>query len=120
MRLTRRKLIQQDNSCDWQASEFLQLNQYDAQGMFGEPVQVDQDDAVFFLVWTYGVKTLDGREEARCVCDGLSQSCENIQSWISRSGDLVFSHHDGIYGFKFSSRFSEISCRDLTLFLLFY
>jgi hypothetical protein len=72
MRLTRGKLIQQDGWCDWQASEFLQLDQYNAQGMFGEPVQVDKDDAVFFLVWTYGVKTLDGRKKARCVCDGSS------------------------------------------------
>jgi hypothetical protein len=47
----------------------------------------------------------------------VMRECENIQSWISQSGDLVFSHHDRIYGFKFPSRFSEISCRDLTLFL---
>ncbi len=73
MRLTRGKLIQQDDWSDRQASEFFQLNQYDAQGMFGEPVQVDKDDAVFFLV-TYGVKTLDGCKKARCVCDGSSQS----------------------------------------------
>ncbi len=72
MRLTQGKLIQQDNWCDWQASKFLQLDQYNAQCMFGEPVQVDKDDAVFFLVWTYGVKTLDGCKKARCVCDGLS------------------------------------------------
>ncbi len=49
----------------------------------------------------------------------VMRECENIQSWISRSGDLVFSHHDGIYGFKFPSRFSEISCRDLTTFTSF-
>jgi hypothetical protein len=40
----------------------------------------------------------------------IMRECENIQSWISLSGDLVFSHHDGIYGFKFPSRFLEISC----------
>jgi hypothetical protein len=74
MRLTRGKLLKQDNWSDWQASEFLQLDQYDAQGMFGDPVKVDKDDVVFFLVWTYGIKTLDGRKKARCVCDGLSRS----------------------------------------------
>jgi hypothetical protein len=42
--------------------------------MFGDPVQVDKDDAVFYLVWTYGVKTLDGRKKARCVCNGSSRS----------------------------------------------
>jgi hypothetical protein len=35
MNLTRGKLLQQDNWLDWQESEYLQLDQYDAQGMFG-------------------------------------------------------------------------------------
>jgi len=43
MRLTRRKLLQQDDWTDWQGSEYLQLDQYDAQGKFGEPVAVTQD-----------------------------------------------------------------------------
>ena len=43
-------------------------------------------------------------------------ACENIPTWISLSGDLAFSHQDGIYGFKFPERFLEISSRDLTLF----
>jgi hypothetical protein len=72
MRLTRGKLLKQADWADWQNSEFLQLDQYDAQGMFGDPVAVEKDDAVFYLVWTYGVKTLDGRKKARCVCDGSS------------------------------------------------
>jgi hypothetical protein len=42
--------------------------------MFGNPVVVDKDDAVFHLVWTYNVKALDGRKKAHCVCDGSSQS----------------------------------------------
>jgi hypothetical protein len=74
MRLTRGKLLKQADWADWQNSEFLQLDQYDAQGMFGDPVAVEKDDAVFYLVWTYGVKTLDGRKKARCVCDGSTRS----------------------------------------------
>jgi hypothetical protein len=31
----------------------------------------------------------------------IMRECENIHSWISLSGDLVFSHQQGIYGFKF-------------------
>ncbi len=42
--------------------------------------------------------------------------CENIHSWISLSGDLAFSHQDGIYGFDFPKKFLEISSWDLTLF----
>ena len=42
--------------------------------LFGVPVAVDKDDAVFYLVWTYTVKTLDGCKKARCVCDGSTRS----------------------------------------------
>ncbi len=38
----------------------------------------------------------------------IMRECENIHSWISLSDDLVFSHQQGIYGFKFPKRFLEI------------
>ena len=38
MRLTRGKLMKQPDWDEWQASEYVQLDQYDAQGMFGTPV----------------------------------------------------------------------------------
>jgi len=38
----------------------------------------------------------------------VMRECENIPTWISLSGDLAFSQ-DGIYGFKFPKRFSELS-----------
>ena len=50
MRLICGKLLQQDDWSDWQDSEYLQLDQYDAQGMFGDPVATTKDDAVFHLV----------------------------------------------------------------------
>jgi hypothetical protein len=74
MRLTRGRLLQQDDWSDWQGSEFLQLDQYDDQHCFGEPTSVAKEDAVFHLVWTYNIKALDGRKKARCVCDGSSRS----------------------------------------------
>ena len=45
--------------------------------------------------------------------------CENIQSWISLSGDLAFCHQHGIYGFKnspagFCRSLPEISLSFLT------
>jgi len=61
MRLTRGRLLKQDDWTDWQDSEYLQLDQYDSQGMFRDPVLVTPDDAVFHLVWTYNVKALDCR-----------------------------------------------------------
>jgi hypothetical protein len=74
MPLTHGRLLKQDNWLDWQQSEYLQLDQYADQHCFGEPTTVDQDDAVFYLVWTYNIKALDGRKKARCVCDGSSCS----------------------------------------------
>jgi hypothetical protein len=48
------------------------------------------------------------------------RECENIHSWISRVGELAFSHQDGIYGFKFPKRFSGdffLRSHSFTLFL---
>ena len=63
-RLTRGKLINQDDWSDWKDSEFTQLDQYEAQGMFGTPQIVTSDDAVFNLVWTYTIKEVDKRKKA--------------------------------------------------------
>ncbi len=50
MRLTRGKLIKTANWNEWQQSEFTMLDQYEAQGLFGTPVKVDSNEAVFKLV----------------------------------------------------------------------
>jgi hypothetical protein len=68
MRLTRGRLLKQDDWKDWQILEYLQLNQYWDQGCLGMPTAVDPNDAVFHLVWTYNIKAVDGRKKARCVC----------------------------------------------------
>ncbi len=73
-RLTQGKLIKQDNWSDWNGSEFIQLDQYEAQGMFGEPHVVMSEEAVFNLVWTYMIKDVDKRKIARCTCDGSPRS----------------------------------------------
>jgi hypothetical protein len=41
--------------------------------MFGTPVPMLKDDAVFHLVWTYAIKALDNWKKARCVCDGSTR-----------------------------------------------
>jgi hypothetical protein len=74
MKLTHKKLLQQQDWSDWQDSEYLQLNQYEDQGMFGQPVAVNEDDTIFHLVWTYSIKAVDGRKKACCVCDGSTRS----------------------------------------------
>ncbi len=42
--------------------------------MFSTPVAVDFGAAVFRTVWTYAIKTLDGRYKARYTCDGSPRS----------------------------------------------
>jgi hypothetical protein len=69
MKLTRGKLLKQSNWNNWQELDYLQLNQYYEQGMFGQPQMVDKDAAIFDLVWMYNIKALDGRKKARCVCN---------------------------------------------------
>ena len=70
MRLTRGKLLKQLDWDEWQSSEFLQLNKYDEQGMFGTPFHIHDGMAVFHSVWTYAIKALDLWKKAPWACDG--------------------------------------------------
>ena len=74
MKLTRGRLLKQDDWDEWKQSEYLQLDQYDEQGMFGAPIAPKSDDPIFYLVWTYTIKQVDNRKKARCVCDGSTRS----------------------------------------------
>lgn len=75
MKLKRGNLMKDTDWDEWQCSEYTQLDQYDAQGMFGEPVCVsDNKGAIFNLVWTYVIKELDKRKKARCTCDGSTRA----------------------------------------------
>ena len=61
MHLTRGKLLKQPDWDEWQASEYLQLDQNDAQGMFGQPIPMVEDMSVFHSVWTYAIKNFSFR-----------------------------------------------------------
>ena len=65
MKLTQGKLLKQPDWHEWRVSEYLQLNQYYDQGMFGSPQLVDEDATVFHTIWTYAIKALDGCKKAR-------------------------------------------------------
>jgi hypothetical protein len=72
-KLTRGKLLKTkewDEWQEWQESEWLQLDQYYSQGMFGDPTFVKDHSQVFHIVWTYMVKDLTTRKKARMACDG--------------------------------------------------
>ena len=71
-KLTRRKLLQQDNWGDWQSSEHKQLDMYESQYLFGTPCKPTKKEAIFNLIWTYVLK-LDGTKKSRCTCDGSTR-----------------------------------------------
>jgi dUTP pyrophosphatase len=68
-KLTRKKLMKQDDWPDWEASEANQLDQYEKQKMFSSPCPLPPHANVLPFLWTYLVKD-DGTKKARCVCNG--------------------------------------------------
>jgi hypothetical protein len=70
MQLSRGKLLRQPDWNEWQKSDFLQLDHYEEQGMFGTPMSMNGKMAVFHFVWTYAIKALDSCKKARWACDG--------------------------------------------------
>ena len=118
MKLTRGKLLQQTNWSDWQELEYLQLDQYEAQGMFGSPIAPADDDAIFHLVWTYAIKAVDGRKKAWCICDGSTRSgmvkdlAENYANCVDNMSACLFyavvaAENLLVFGADISTAFAE-------------
>jgi hypothetical protein len=118
MKLTRGKLLKQSDWSDWQESEYLQLNQYFDQVMFGSPQLVNEDTAVFHLVWTYDIKALDGRKKARCICDGSPRAGQSrildktYANCVDQTSSCMFyaiaaAENLLIYGANVSNAFAE-------------
>ena len=69
---TRKQLMNQEDWSDWEASEWLQLDQYDRQNMFSQPGPIPpniDNYSILPMIWVYLIKT-DGRKKARCVANG--------------------------------------------------
>ncbi len=73
MQLTRGKLLKQSDWNDWQISECFAAGSNE-QGMFGTPMSMNDEMAVFHSVWTYAIKALDSCKKARWACDGSPRS----------------------------------------------
>ena len=60
---------------EWEQAEWLQLNQYHQQHLFGEPCPPPANRGISNLVWSHYYKT-DGsnNRKARCTCDGSPRS----------------------------------------------
>jgi hypothetical protein len=118
MRLTRGKLLKQPDWDEWQSSEYLQLDQYDAQGLFGQPVPIVDDMSVFHSVWTYAIKALDLHKKARWACNGSPWSGqakildETYANCINQTSSRLFyavsaAENLLIYGADMSNAFAE-------------
>ena len=65
-----RKELQRRSDWDgWRSSQWKQLDQYDSQGMFSEPLALPAGLVGYFMHWTYQMK-MDGTKKAHMVCDG--------------------------------------------------
>ena len=118
LRLTRGKLLREPDWSDWQQSEWLQLDQYMKQNMFGQPVQRTSSMPVFHLVWSYAVKAVDNRKKARCTCDGSTRSGQvrvldhTYANGLDQTGSRIFyaaaaAENLVIYGADVSNAFGE-------------
>jgi hypothetical protein len=55
---------------EWLAIEWIQLDNYDKQKMFGTPCTAPVDASVFYWVWLYSIKPHENnRKKVRGVCD---------------------------------------------------
>ena len=69
---TRRQLLKREDWKEWEASEKLQLDQYERQRMFGPPGPIPSTEteySILPMIWVYLIK-VDGRKKARCVANG--------------------------------------------------
>jgi hypothetical protein len=118
MKPTRGKLLKQFDWNNWQELEYLQLNQYYDQGMFGQPQVVDKDAAIFYLVWMHNIKALDRRKKAQCICDGsppAGQACilnKTYMNCINQTSSCMFyaiaaAENLLIHGADISNAFAE-------------
>jgi hypothetical protein len=69
-KLTQEKLLKTKEWSEGRDAEWLQLEQYYSQGMFGDPTFVKDYSQVFHIVWTYMVKDFNARKKAQMACDG--------------------------------------------------
>jgi hypothetical protein len=112
------KLMKQQDWSEWNELEFLQLNQYDMQLMFGTLVIATNKLAIFHLVWTYFINELDGCKKAHCVCNGSPRSGQvqildhTYANCINCTGSCLFyaisaAKNMLIYGANTSNAFAE-------------
>jgi hypothetical protein len=78
-KFNRRSLQKQSDWPEWRDSEWIQLDNYDKQGMFSIPCTAPLDALIFFLVWLYSIKPHENnRKKVRVVCDGSTRGGQTM------------------------------------------
>jgi hypothetical protein len=78
-KFNRRSLQKQSDWPEWRDSEWIQLDNYDKQGMFGIPCTAPLDASIFFWVWLYSIKPHENnRKKVRGVCDGSTRGGQTM------------------------------------------
>jgi hypothetical protein len=64
---------------EWRGSEWVQLDSYEKQGMFGTPCTAPINASIFFSVWLYSIKLhKNNRKKVRGVCGGSTHGGHTI------------------------------------------
>ena len=128
-KLTRRILQKQQDWEEWKASEKIQLDLYEQQGMFGEPgpLPTNGEYNVLPMIWSYLVKTC-GRKKARCVANGAPHLKGSVTlantyaACLEQTGarilwSLSALHNRKVYGADASNAFAEAPPQKAPLYL---
>jgi len=66
---TKKQVQQRSDWEEWRQSSHKQLDQYQSQGMFSEPLQLPTNCSASYMHWTYTLEFC-GTRKSRMVCDG--------------------------------------------------
>jgi hypothetical protein len=78
-KINRRSHQKQADWPEWRDSEWVQLDKYDKQSMFGTPCTAPIDASIFFWVWLYSIKPHEkSRKKVRGVCDGSTRGGQTM------------------------------------------
>jgi hypothetical protein len=78
-KFNRHTLQKQSDWPEWRDYEWIQLDNYDKQGMFGIPCTAPLDASILFWVWLYSIKPHENnRKKVRGVCDGSTRGGQTM------------------------------------------
>jgi hypothetical protein len=78
-KFNQRSLQKQPDWPEWRDFKWVQLDNYDKQGMFGTPCTAPIDASIFFWVWLYSIKPHENNcKKVHGVCDGSTRGGQTM------------------------------------------